>query len=110
MKHPLLSPGTKRLGDASPFEPMCGIGFRADDPRIIFLASGQGNVFLEKLLLPSARSFAPVRPGWHPTPPLRHSALQPRPPDLIRFPSATPPYDSIPRLPRSSFGGFDPCF
>ena len=33
MKHHLLSTGNKRLAEASPLDPVWGIGLRADDPR-----------------------------------------------------------------------------
>ena len=33
MKHHLLSTGNKRLAEASPIDPVWGIGLRADDPR-----------------------------------------------------------------------------
>ena len=35
MKQRPLSTGTKRLAEASPFDPVWGIGFRADDPEAI---------------------------------------------------------------------------
>ena len=34
MKHHLLSAGTKRLAEASPLDPVWGIGLRVDDPRV----------------------------------------------------------------------------
>ena len=33
MKHHLLNTGNKRLAEASPLDPVWGIGLRADDPR-----------------------------------------------------------------------------
>ena len=33
IKHHLLSTGNKRLAEASPLDPVWGIGLRADDPR-----------------------------------------------------------------------------
>ena len=54
IKHPLLSTGNKRLVDASPPDPVCGIGLWADDPQANHPRRWRG-----KTLLGEARSAVP---------------------------------------------------
>ena len=85
-KQHLLSTGTKRLAEASPFHPVWGIGLREDDLRAHNPRRWPGIFCSEKLFLPSATPFAPVSPGWQPTPPGSNSALRPHPAEFRRFP------------------------
>ena len=50
MKHNLLSTGTKKLAEASPFDPVWGIGLRADDPEARDPRRWQGKKLLGKAL------------------------------------------------------------
>ena len=50
MKHHLLSTGTKRLAEASPFDPVWGIDLRADDPKARDPRGWRGNNLLGKAL------------------------------------------------------------
>ena len=51
---------------ASHFDPVRGIGPRADDPRPVNSAGGQGGKNSVQLFLRFATPLAPVRPGWQP--------------------------------------------
>ena len=46
MKHHLLSTGNKRLAEASPLDPVWGIGLRADDPRAKGPRQWRGEILL----------------------------------------------------------------
>ena len=46
MKHHLLSTGNKRLAEASPLDPVWGIGLRADDPRAKGPRQWRGKILL----------------------------------------------------------------
>ena len=50
MKHHLLSTGNKRLAEASPLDPVWGIGLRADDPRAKDPRQWRGETFLGEAL------------------------------------------------------------
>ena len=50
MKHHLLSTGNKRLAEASPLDPVWGIGLRADDPRAKGLRQWRGKILLGEAL------------------------------------------------------------
>ena len=71
----LLNTGAK----ASPFDPVGGIGPRADDPTLVIPTGGQGKKKSVNLFLRFATPLAPVRPGWQPKPPVSNSASRPRP-------------------------------
>ena len=81
MKQQLLSTGTKRLS-ASSFDPVWGIGARADDPEASNSRRWPGKKMLETLFLPPATSFAQARPGWHIPPSLIIFSLRPRSTEL----------------------------
>ena len=66
MKYHLLSTGTKLLAEASPFDPVWGIGLRADDPEARDPRLWRGKHLLGKTLR-FATPFAPVRPGCNPS-------------------------------------------
>lgn len=86
-KQYLLSIGTKLLAEASPFDPMWGIGLRSDDPEAGTPRLWPGKISLgKKLFLPSAAPFVQARPGWQTTPPLINSPLRPRATKFMRFP------------------------
>ena len=78
MKHHLLSTGNKRLAEASPLDPVWGIGVRADDPRAKIHASGEGKICSVRRFLPFAKKIAAVRPGWHTRPCLLYTSPSPR--------------------------------
>ena len=50
MKHRLLSTGNKRLAEASPMDPVWGIGLRADDPRAKSPRQWRGKILLGEAL------------------------------------------------------------
>ena len=50
MKHHLLSTGNKRLAEASPLDPVWGIGLRADDPRAKGPRQWRGKILLGEAL------------------------------------------------------------
>ena len=50
MKHHLLSTGNKRLAEASPMDPVWGIGLRADDPRAKSPRQWRGKILLGEAL------------------------------------------------------------
>ena len=75
MKHHLLNTGNKRLAEASPLDPVRGIGLRADDPRANDPRQWRGNIFSVRRFLPVVKQFATVRPGWYTRPPLTGSVL-----------------------------------
>ena len=75
MKHHLLSTGNKRLAEASPLDPVWGIGLRADDPEPKAYASGEGKFCSVRRFLQFAKTFATMRPGWQIRPPLVSSVL-----------------------------------
>ena len=50
MKHHLLSTANKRLAEASPLDPVWGIGLRADDPRANDSSQGRGNNLIGEAL------------------------------------------------------------
>ena len=50
MKHNLLSTGNKRLAEASPLDPVWGIGLRADDPRAKGPRQWRGKILLGEAL------------------------------------------------------------
>ena len=51
MKHHLLSTGNKRLAEASPIDPVWGIGLRADDPRAKGPRRWRGKILLGEACL-----------------------------------------------------------
>ena len=75
MKYHLLSIGNKRLAEASPPDPVWGIGLRADDRRANDPRQWRGKFCSMRRFLPFAKQFATVRPGWHTRPPLTGSVL-----------------------------------
>ena len=50
MKRHLSSTGNKRLAEASPLDPVCGIGLRADDPRAKGPRQWRGKISLGEAL------------------------------------------------------------
>ena len=86
MKDRLLSTGTQKMAEASPFNPVWGIGLRADDSEARDPRRWRGKICSEKLFLRFATPFAPVRPGWQREPPLSNSVPRPPPAEFIRFP------------------------
>ena len=86
MKQHLLTTGTKRLAEASPFGPVRSIGLRADEPEASNPRRWPGKKSSGKLFWPSATPFAKARPGWQTPHPLISSALRPRPTEFMRFP------------------------
>ena len=81
----------QKLAEASPFDPVWDIGFRADEPEARNPHLWPGEKSSEKLVLPSATPFAQAKPGWQ-TPPLSailHSDLARW--NLRYFPSAASP-------------------
>ena len=50
MKHDLSSNGNKRLAEASPLDPVWGIGLRSDDPRAKDPRQWRGKIFLGEAL------------------------------------------------------------
>ena len=100
MKHHLLSTGNKRLAEASPPDPVWGVGLRADDPRAKGPRQWRGTHSLGEALSAIREDFATVRPSWLTRPPLAGSVLprgmlestkfRPRPVVLI---------DGVQRLP-----------
>ena len=50
MKHHFLSTGNKRLAEASPLDPVWGIGLRADDPRAKGPRQWRGKILLGEAL------------------------------------------------------------
>ena len=75
MKHHLVSTGNKRLAEASPLDPVWGIGLRADDPRAKGPRRWRGKYLLGEALSAIREEFATVRPSWHTRPPLGGSVL-----------------------------------
>ena len=75
MKHHLLSTGNKRLAEASPPDPVWGVGLRADDPRAKGPRQWRGKYLLGEALSAIREEFATVRPSWHIRPPLAGSVL-----------------------------------
>ena len=85
MKYHLLSTGTNSLAEASPFDPVWGIGLRADDPEAVIPAGGEGKFARKSSLFGFATLFAAVRPGWQPKPRLSNSAPRPRLAEFMSF-------------------------
>ena len=75
MKHHLLSTGNKRLAEASPLDPVWGIGLRADDPRAKGPHQWRGNILLGEALSAVREEIAILRPDWQTRPPLVGSIL-----------------------------------
>ena len=69
MKHHLLSTGNERLAEASPLDPVWGIGLLADDPRAKDPRQWRGKIFAVRRFLPFAKKFVTVRPGLQTWPP-----------------------------------------
>ena len=87
VKNHLLSTGNKRLADASPLDPVWGIGLRADDPRANDPRQRRGKKCSVRRFSPFGNQFATVRLGWHTRPPLAGSCLlytSPSPRDRTR--------------------------
>ena len=70
MKHHFLSTGNKRLAEASPLDPVWGIGLRADDARAKGPRQWRGKFCSVRRFLQFAKKFATLRPGWQTRPPL----------------------------------------
>ena len=70
MKHHLLSTGNKGLAEASPLDPVGGIGLRADDPRAKDPRQWRGKICSVRRFLQFAKKFATLRPGWQTRSPL----------------------------------------
>ena len=75
MKHHLLSTVNKQLAEASPLDPVWGIGLRADDPRTKDPRQWRRKICSVRRFLPFATKFATLRPGWQTRPPLVGSVL-----------------------------------
>jgi len=76
MKHHLLSTGNKRLAEASPLDPVWGIGLRADDPRAKGPRQWRGKILLGEALSAVREEIRdtetglanPASAGWFRTP------------------------------------------
>ena len=76
MKHHLLSTGNKRLAEASPMDPVWGIGLRADDPRAKGPHQWRGKILLVEALSAVREEIRdtetglanPASAGWFRTP------------------------------------------
>ena len=108
MKHHLLSTGNKRLAEASPLDPVWGIGLRVDDPRANDPRQWRGKNLLGEALSAVREEIRDSETGC--TPGLRWSipyshgeCWNPR--NLVR--AAVVLGDRGQRLPRSSLGVFD---
>ena len=75
MKHHFMSTGNKRLAEASPLDPVWGIGLRVDDPRAKGPRQWRGKILLGEALSAVHEEFATLRPGWQTRPPLVGSVL-----------------------------------
>ena len=78
MKLHLLSTGNKRLAEASPLDPVSGIGLRADDPRAKDPHKWRGKNLLGVPLSAVRKAIRDSEAGLpHPRPPLIDSAAPP---------------------------------
>ena len=76
MKHHLLSAGTKRLAEASPLDPVWGIGLRVDDPRAKGPRQWRGEILVGEALSAVRKEIRdtetglanPASAGWFRTP------------------------------------------
>ena len=84
IKQHLLGTDTKRLAKASRFDPVWGIGPRADDPKASNPRRWPGKKY-RKISFCRPRRQSHKRSCWQTPPPLIDSALRPRPTELMRF-------------------------
>ena len=90
MKHCLLSTGTKPLAKANPFDPVWGIGFRADDPEAQDPSRWRGKSFLGKALPAVHYTLRACEAGLqHPVP--SRQFCTPTTPDRVHYTSPAPP-------------------
>ena len=83
MKNRLLS--NKRLAEASPLNPVWGIGLRADNPRTNDSRQWRREICSVRHVLPFTKPFVKVRPSQHTPPPLADSVPPRGMLELTRF-------------------------